>query len=52
MTLDEHYNIHLVFWVSSVFMWITFIWAKFSDPGYIKFNRQAYDEAVKMVRKR
>ena len=51
MSLEEHYNLHLTFWVCSIFMWILFIWVKFADPGYIKPNRQAYEDAVKMVRK-
>ena len=49
VSLEEHYNIHLTFWIFSIFMWILFIWVKFSDPGYIKPNRQAYEDAVKMV---
>ena len=49
MSLEKHYNIHLTFWVFSIFMWILFVWVKFSDPGYIKANRQAYEDAVKMV---
>ena len=49
MSLEDHYNIHLIFWIFSIFMWILFVWVKFSDPGYIKPNRQAYEDAVKMV---
>lgn len=47
--MEKHYNIHLTFWIASIFMWILFIWVRFSDPGYIKPNRQAYEDAVKMV---
>ena len=47
--MEEHYNIHLTFWILSIFMWMLFVWVKFSDPGYIKQNRQAYEDAVRMV---
>ena len=48
-TLADHYNMHLGYWVFSVLLWIMFPWAKFADPGVIKPNKSAYDEAVKMV---
>lgn len=49
VTLADHYNMHLIFWVFSILLWIIFPWAKFSNPGIIKTNKNAYDEAVKMV---
>ena len=51
ISLEQHWNIHLTFWVCSVFLWVMFVWSKFSDPGYIKPNQEAFDEAVKMVRR-
>ena len=48
-TYADHYSMHLGYWVFSVFLWIMFPWAKFADPGVIKPNKSAYDEAVKMV---
>ena len=49
ITLEEQYNVHLAFWITSFFQWILFVWTKFMDPGFVKMNRQSYDEAVKMV---
>ncbi len=48
-TLADHYNMHLGYWVFSVLLWVMFPWAKFSDPGVIKTNRNTYEEAVKLV---
>ena len=47
--METEINAHVAFWVVSVFMWIMFVWSKFSDPGYIKTNREAYEEALKLV---
>lgn len=48
-TLAEHHNVHLCYWIFSALLWIMFPWAKFADPGVIKANKTAYDEAVKLV---
>ena len=49
LTLEDHYTLHCVFWVTNVLMWIFFVWCKFSNPGYVKINTHAYEKAVKMV---
>ena len=50
LTMETEVNAHIAFWVASVFMWVMFVWSKFSDPGYVKTNREAYEEALKLVR--
>ena len=37
------------FWVVNFFLWIFFVWSKFTNPGFIPSDREAYDKAVKMV---
>jgi hypothetical protein len=49
LTMETEMNAHIAFWVVSVFMWVMFVWSKFSDPGYIKTNREAYEEALKLI---
>lgn len=49
VSLENHYALHCLYWMLTTFLWVMLAWAHYSDPGVIKTNRTAYDEAVKMV---